>query len=139
LGIYTGKLIGRAAAEILPDEHRGYLFDLDSMERDDDVDDDAYLYSVDSYECGNWTRFINHSCDPNTRVYPVYYDTVPEMNQPYLAFVATKDIPAHTEFTLSYNPAASAALAKGKKKGKKKILVDGLPCHCSAKTCLGRR
>ncbi|KIM86527.1 hypothetical protein PILCRDRAFT_307091 [Piloderma croceum F 1598] len=157
LGIYTGKLIQRAAAETLPEEHKGYVFDLDSREGDDD-DSMEGKYSVDSYECGkwsffikkcriclieyftgNWTRFVNHACNPNTRVYPVLYDTIPQMNQPYLAFVATQDIPARMEFTLSYNPAASAVRAGGDGKGKLKVPEGALSCHCSSTSCLGWR
>jgi len=41
----------RAAAETIPKEHTGYLFDLDSTEGDDD-DNTEDRYSVDSYECG---------------------------------------------------------------------------------------
>ncbi|QRW04907.1 SET domain-containing protein [Ceratobasidium sp. AG-Ba] len=42
---------------------------------------------------GNWTRFINHSCDPNLKIYPVCYDTLPETGLERLAVVAVRDIP----------------------------------------------
>ena len=44
----------RAAAETLPEEHKGYVFDLDSREGDDD-DNMEDKYSVDSYDRGKWS------------------------------------------------------------------------------------
>ena len=58
---------------------------------------------------------------------------------PFLAFVAVRDIPAKTEFTVDYNPGAQKK-GKGKGKGKKKANVnlkplDAKPCHCGADAC----
>ncbi|KAG8217880.1 hypothetical protein J3R82DRAFT_6046 [Butyriboletus roseoflavus] len=110
LGTYTGR---RDDVDKLPEEHQGYLFDLDGTE----VRDSENLggrYSVDSYECGNWTRFVNHSCGPNMEVYCVVYDTIPYVNMPYVAFVASTDIQTGTELTIDYNP-----YAEQDKKGKR--------------------
>ncbi|KAJ7686433.1 hypothetical protein B0H14DRAFT_3534574 [Mycena olivaceomarginata] len=74
VGVYTGKLIPRAEAEKLQGDRKQYCFDLDYNE--EDVPSEK-TYSVDAFECGNWTRFINHSCSPNLRVQPVVYDTLP--------------------------------------------------------------
>ncbi|KAJ7934902.1 hypothetical protein B0H13DRAFT_1518845, partial [Mycena leptocephala] len=61
-------------------------------------------------DSGNWTRFINHSCAPNTKIIAVAYDTMLEENLPYyLAFVATENIPPGIELTLDYNPAEQEA------------------------------
>ncbi|KAG8216101.1 hypothetical protein J3R82DRAFT_8102 [Butyriboletus roseoflavus] len=50
-------LIWRDDVDKLPEEHQGYLFDLDSTE----VRDSENLggrYSVDSYECGKYSMII---------------------------------------------------------------------------------
>ncbi|KAJ6629380.1 hypothetical protein B0H10DRAFT_1939779 [Mycena sp. CBHHK59/15] len=118
LGMYTGKLITRGEAEQLTGDSKAYCFDLDYNEDPDERPDDAL--SVDSLKCGNWTRFINHSCEPNLCVQPVVHDTIPEVrlslppprpvnstlqqNMALLAFIAMQAIPAYTEFTFDYNP-----------------------------------
>lgn len=51
---------------------------------------------------------------------------------PYIAFVAIKDIPARTELTFDYDPAATREAAKGKGKGKAKIPEGAKPCECDA-------
>ncbi|KAF8066959.1 hypothetical protein FPV67DRAFT_1417027, partial [Lyophyllum atratum] len=136
LGIYTGR---RDVAEALPDDEKSYCFDLDGREHSD-AEAPEDLYSVDSRTCGNWTRFINHSCTPNLCIYLVVYDTIPEMNTPYIAFVAKVDIPAGTEFTVDYDPgAAEAPKAKGKGKGKgRPVIPEGAePCRCGSVECRG--
>lgn len=64
------------------------------------------------------TRWINHSCDPNTEV-----DTGrhPQTGVPYAWWVALRDIPVGEE--LSYDYAFSGHLAE--------------PCNCGAATCRG--
>lgn len=131
LGIYVGKLSRRSSAGSTQ-----YGFDLDMNENlADDPPEDAYTVIAESY--GNWTRFVNHSCDPNLSIYPVVYDTLPGMNMPYLAFVAIKDIPGGEELTLDYNPAAAEATRKGKGKGKIKKPLGSRDCMCGAETCRG--
>ncbi|KAJ7252953.1 hypothetical protein C8J57DRAFT_1474092, partial [Mycena rebaudengoi] len=98
VGLYTGLLIRREEADKLSGSRASYCFDLDVNE-DPDEETPENAYSVDAYGCGNWTRFINHSCSPNLQIITVVYDTMPEDNMPYLALVATEDIPAFTELT----------------------------------------
>ncbi|EMD41544.1 hypothetical protein CERSUDRAFT_90112 [Gelatoporia subvermispora B] len=113
IGIYTGELIRRDEADIRV-EHRSYIFDLDMHEGPNHDIDESQRFSVDSYAVGNWSRFLNHSCEPNLKVYPVVWDTIPEANQPYLAFAATQAVGARTEFTIDYNPDAASRYKKGK-------------------------
>ncbi|KAJ7934065.1 hypothetical protein B0H13DRAFT_1465201, partial [Mycena leptocephala] len=90
LGLYTDP---RGKANTLSGKRASYLFQLDIDE--DPGDNPDVAYSMDAFHCGNWTRFINHSCSPNTQIISVAYDTVDEDNMPYyLAFVATENIPA---------------------------------------------
>ncbi|KAF9218141.1 SET domain-containing protein [Gyrodon lividus] len=131
LGTYTGMLVRREDVENLPDEHQGYLFDLDGTEVRD-AENFGGRYTVDSYAYGNWTRFVNHSCSPNMQVYSVVYDTIPDVNMPYMAFVASKDIPAGTELTIDYHPyAEEEADEKGKKPANAGV------CMCGSKRCRG--
>ncbi|GLB41257.1 putative set domain-containing protein [Lyophyllum shimeji] len=140
LGIYTGRLIPRAEAEAFSDEERSFCFDLDGRESRDGAAPEE-MYTVDSRTCGNWTRFLNHSCSPNLAVYNVVYDTIPELNMPYIAFVAKVDIPAGTEFTFDYDPAAAALqeVQQGKGKGRRKrVIPDGAKeCRCGSDECRG--
>ncbi|KZV90992.1 SET domain-containing protein [Exidia glandulosa HHB12029] len=74
IGLYTGELIPRAKAHRLKAPHKHYVFDIDFNEHDEQDDDMSEKWSVLSYNCGNWSRFLNHSCDPNVRIYPVLFD-----------------------------------------------------------------
>ncbi|KIJ16757.1 histone-lysine N-methyltransferase [Paxillus involutus ATCC 200175] len=131
LGTYTGMLFRREDAEHLPEEHQGYLFDLDSTEVKG-AENLGGKYTVDSYEFGNWTRFVNHSCSPNMRVYSVVYDTISDVNMPYMAFVASKNISAGTELTIDYHPYGEEEVdEKGKKPANARV------CRCGSKSCRG--
>ncbi|KAN0076899.1 histone-lysine N-methyltransferase [Tylopilus felleus] len=129
LGTYAGMLVRRDEVDELPEEHQGYLFDLDSTEVRNS-ENFGEKYTVDSYECGNWTRFVNHSCSPNMQVYCVVYDTIPYVNMPYVAFVASIDILAGTELTIDYCPYAEID-RKGKRPAK------GGDCRCESVVCRG--
>ncbi|KAJ7080645.1 hypothetical protein B0H15DRAFT_856663 [Mycena belliarum] len=120
LGMYTGRLITRTEAEGLSGDARLYCFDLDYNEEGE--------YTVDSLKCGNWTRFINHSCEPNLRIQPVVYDTIPSQNMAYLAFIATVRIPARTELTFDYDPGHQQGATPP---------PDATPCSCGARRCRG--
>ena len=55
---------------------------------------------------------------------------------PYLAFVATRDIPEREELTFEYDPAAARTRKKkGQGKGKKKIPQGAKRCECGAEVC----
>lgn len=136
VGIYTGTLLRREDVDNLPPEHIGYVFDLDGTEvRGQHNAGDKF--SVDSYDCGNWTRFVNHSCSPSMKVYSVVFDTIREVHMPYVAFVAARDIPAGEELTIDYEPSAAEEMAEGNGKQKRKISPTALLCKCSARRCRG--
>ncbi|KAI0666231.1 hypothetical protein C8Q78DRAFT_1060316 [Trametes maxima] len=135
-GIYTGQLIRREEADRRIDERRSYIFDLDFREGADD-EEDTERFSVDGHAYGNWTRFVNHSCEPNMRVFPVVWDTIPELNQPYLAFVATEYIPARTELTIDYDPKAGEEARVSKQKGRPETPPGARECKCGTDSCRG--
>ncbi|KAJ6480148.1 hypothetical protein C8R45DRAFT_1004763 [Mycena sanguinolenta] len=156
VGLYTGLLIRREEADKLSGSRASYCFDLDVNEEPDEEPPEN-AYSVDAYGCGNWTRFIkyscphshfihlifssSHSCSPNLQIISVVYDTAPEDNMPYLAFVATKNIPAFAELTFDYNPAHQTEfqLKKYREKAhtKKKKSKKQTRCLCGASQCRG--
>ncbi|OCH92672.1 SET domain-containing protein [Obba rivulosa] len=136
IGIYTGELIRRDEADLRVD-HRSYIFDLDMHEGPESEIDESQRFSVDSYAVGNWSRFLNHSCEPNLQVYPVVWDTIPEANQPYLAFVATQTIHARTELTIDYDPNATLRRKKGKSRAAARIPPGATACKCGANVCRG--
>ncbi|KAH8697357.1 hypothetical protein BGW36DRAFT_378514 [Talaromyces proteolyticus] len=102
---YLGEVITSAEADLREDaagsqNSPSYLFSLDFFPSEGD-EDDAYV--VDGQRLGGPSRFMNHSCNPNCKMFPVsthhgdqrIYD---------LAFFALRDIPAGTELTFDYNP-----------------------------------
>lgn len=72
-----------------------YLFDLD-------FHSDVPTYSIDARFKGNEARFINHSCNPNLTINPIYSD-YRKLDCPVLGFFATETIGAGEELTIDYN------------------------------------
>jgi len=136
--ISKGKFIGIYTGELLYSQDRESRSDSDIGSSQGSVEDDYLLaldwdgadsWTVSSLRAGNWSRFINHSCEPNTRAYSVTCGEL-TFNQEellYAAYVATCDIPAYTELTLDYRPSSWASSAS---EGRKK-------CRCGARQCRG--
>jgi len=137
VGIFTGEIITREQAHKYTGDRKSYIFDLDVHEASDDGENAEGKFSVDAYKYGNWSRFINHSCEPNMSVFPVIWDSIPEFNQPHLAFVATRAIPASTELTIDYAPGFAAELQSGRIKGKNRIPHGAELCMCGSDSCRG--
>lgn len=92
-------------------------------------------YEIDGEFRAGPTRFINHSCDPNLRIFAVVTD---HANKPFhdLCFFALKDITRETELTFDYTD--------GVKNGGKELsdLTDAenfnkTECLCGAPNCRG--
>lgn len=95
---YTGEVIKReTAAEKFKDENlRHYLFDLNF-----NFEDGSFGYTIDSSICGNISRFLNHSCDPNLNVYSVWINwSDPKIY--HIALFASRDIENGEELTFDY-------------------------------------
>ncbi|KAJ7240372.1 hypothetical protein B0H12DRAFT_1134607 [Mycena haematopus] len=97
-------------------------------------------YSVDAFACGNWTRFINHSCQPNMRVIPVVSDSMPKGNISHLAFVATQNIDAYSELTFDYRPARQRewerkTLKEQRRMRTRRAKKSETRCMCRAPNC----
>ncbi|EJD43531.1 SET domain-containing protein [Auricularia subglabra TFB-10046 SS5] len=139
IGVCTGEVLKREDAERLKAPMKDYCWDLDFNENGDESDGDQ-RYSVLSYSCGNWTRFLNHSCQPNVQVYPVIYDN-PQV--PKLAFVACKLVEPFTELLVDYkdmsgvraannSPTVTRTLRPGQSRPK-----GSQACKCGAAKCRG--
>lgn len=128
IGIYSGELI--SAEDSYQRDDDTYLFNLSGTHvyyvQEPKVEGEQVLSGVDDehqlapsqtsapsprpikdqYVCdakhyGNFTRFINHSCEPNVigiKSYTIHHDT----RFPYIAFFTNKYIPANSELTLNY-------------------------------------
>ncbi|KAL1746144.1 hypothetical protein HDZ31DRAFT_34851 [Schizophyllum fasciatum] len=141
IGTFSGK---REDADDLPAEQRSYCLDLGGKEKHIDSDG-VGLYTVNSWGIGAFVSAQElfppfqlsahiHSCQPNLATYSVVWDTVPEENRPYIAFVAVVDIRAYTEFTLDYHP--DFVLESGDKKSKRrKKDKDLIQCECGSDHC----
>ncbi|PWN51894.1 SET domain-containing protein, partial [Violaceomyces palustris] len=72
---------------------------LEQMEEGGELVIDAGLW-------GNLTRFLNHSCDPNLFMYPVWTEE-PSIYRPFLAFFSRRVIEAGEELTFDYKGGAT--------------------------------
>ena len=57
--------------------------------------------SVDGSLCGNFTRFFNHSCEPNMSINPVWINESSPY-RPYYAFFTNAKVPKGTPLTFDY-------------------------------------
>ncbi|KAL4947461.1 hypothetical protein BDW69DRAFT_190180 [Aspergillus filifer] len=99
-----------------------YLFNLDFL-----VDDEE-IYVVDGANYGAATRFINHSCNPNCRMFAVSRTHGDEYLYD-LAFFALRDIKPGEELTFDYNPHMERV---------EKLDPDAVPCLCGEANCRGQ-
>ncbi|KIY62931.1 SET domain-containing protein [Cylindrobasidium torrendii FP15055 ss-10] len=135
IGVMTGNVVYVRRGQI-PASHKEYALDLDGLElvtvesqgMMDAIPED-FKYTVDPYPAGNWARFINHSCEPNLWTYNVVFDTIPDMNMPYIAFFANRDIPAGEELTFDYNPK--------QRKDEDEDENAQMKCYCGTASCRG--
>ncbi|KAJ3740115.1 SET domain-containing protein [Lentinula detonsa] len=113
IGIYSGELLGHEESEeraLKYDEFgRTYLFDIDwwyinqqYSRNNNSRSRKPCKYTVDAYHAGNFTRFLNHSCDPNSALTPVYID-MDDIERPLLTVFSKRPIQAGEEITFSYS------------------------------------
>lgn len=112
-----------------------YLFELDKFK--DDADRDPSLANtvfVDGEFRSGPTRFINHSCDPNLRIFARVGDHATKRFHD-LAFFAIKDIDMDQELTFDYVDGGEDKLEREKKDlNKKKEMTK---CLCKSAKCRG--
>lgn len=81
---------------------RTYLFDIDFHVIKQDNKDWKNMYVVDAYHAGNFTRYLNHSCDPNCSLNACYINEA-NIDKPLLAVFARRDIEPGEEICFSYS------------------------------------
>jgi histone-lysine N-methyltransferase SUV39H len=80
------------------------------------------------------TRFINHSCDPNLRIFARVGDYA-DKHLHDLAFFAIRDIPAETELTFDYVDGEDTDLsADARDPGNRTRMTK---CLCKSENCRG--
>ena len=155
--LQRGQFIDKYLGEIITDEeaHRrekkaeagraSYLFCLDKNMVDDD---EPGLHAKDCFVAdgetmGGPTRFINHSCEPNVRLFTVSYNKFDQRIYD-LAFFALRDVPAGEELTFDYvdpEPDEDEDVARENKRLKdEQLQKDGrkmIECLCGSAICRG--
>ena len=72
IGEYAGELIHEQMFSELALENSGYCMDVGNFYHDESFNPAVKALVVDAKRCGNFTRFINHSYNPNTRAASIY-------------------------------------------------------------------
>ncbi|EJD35572.1 SET domain-containing protein [Auricularia subglabra TFB-10046 SS5] len=129
VGVYSGELItdreAHARAALYDLVGRTYLFAIemwylknifrrryrerhrpDTIAPDDgepQLDDEkqSSIFVVDAFHVGNFTRFLNHCCEPNCTLVTVHINE-PHLYKPYPCLFTEKDVKAGEELTFSY-------------------------------------
>jgi histone-lysine N-methyltransferase SUV39H len=155
IGIYAGEVIkddeaDRRGVVYNNKSGRTYLFDLDSYhlkyvtadgelqnkaEREttderEKVEEWCSTYSIDAFHAGNFTRYVNHSCQPNCELWSVYLNN-PNLNLPLLVFFTIRDIHPREELTFDYSGDAIH------EEGQKPKHLNDNKCYCGAPQCKG--
>ncbi|TFK24558.1 SET domain-containing protein [Coprinopsis marcescibilis] len=143
LGIYAGEILseeeGQTRGLVYNKFGRTYLFDLDFYHLQVDEDWDV-KYVVDAYQVGNFTRFLNHSCSPNCRIYPCYINEA-NIDKPLLSVFADRDIEPFEEICFNYNGdqaddlATRAENTQNPASQKRDAIYQR--CMCGAENCTG--
>ena len=135
---YRGEIITSEEAnnrgKVRSLEQENYLFDLDKFEGD--IAEDVTIYTCDGKQIGGPTRFINHSCDPNCRLFTVSYNHA-DISIYDLAFFTIEFIPAGTELTFDYQDSDDRTVIT-KEMAKEMEKEKGYPsskCLCGTKYC----
>lgn len=156
---YPGELITLPEADSREEVHLrdgiSYLFGLDKMVQDEadkpaegsgneivhlTLPDEPF-FCVDGKDYGGVTRFMNHSCEPNTHIWAVSRERIDSRIYD-LAMFASRDIPAYEELTFTYSgkrdsidPNAQPPTESEKvriEEARKKFI-----CHCGSENCKG--
>ncbi|MCJ1469168.1 hypothetical protein MMC07_007801 [Pseudocyphellaria aurata] len=130
--------------EIKRQVQRG-LYETETFNDDDDQEVEHWLnplyrppYVCDGLNHGGPTKFMNHSCDPNCRVFTASYNHADEDIYD-IAFFATEFIPAGTELTFDYKDEEDRDIITDEMADaiEAKNGYRPLRCLCGTKSCRG--
>ena len=142
--VVRGQFIELYLGEIITEAELGRREDAENE------DDPSYIYSLDWFKkvnlnttlhvdgkyFGSAMRFVNHSCDPNARCFPVQIHKE-DRKVYHLAFFAIKDIKAGVEIRIDYQ-SEGVQLSSMPSPGGNGPLAEGLVrCYCGEKNCRG--
>ena len=142
IDLYLGHIITakeakrRRAASEVAQRKDVYLFALDKFS--DPNSEDTRLrqepYEVDGEFMSGPTRFINHSCDPNLRIFARVGDHA-DKHIHDLAFFAIQDIEPMTELTFDYVDGGDTDFLEDSQNRQK--VKDMTKCLCGSENCRG--
>ncbi|KAG8956369.1 hypothetical protein FRC04_004450 [Tulasnella sp. 424] len=147
IGIYSGELLTDAEAHKRGLLGRTYLFNLDFVHLKDDTSPEKSSgsressasgnskYAVDAFHAGNHTRFLNHSCDPNIELYPIYTDDA-DLEKPLLCAFTCKNVQRGEELCFSYHSEEGEGDSPQRDFSGEEAIVRGR-CLCGAANCKG--
>jgi histone-lysine N-methyltransferase SUV39H len=150
IDLKRGQYIDRYLGELITDsettareasgshDKASYLFSLDKHAQDDGEPGALHksdCFVADGEKMGGPTRFINHSCDPNCRLFTVSYNRYDRRIYD-LAFFALENIPAGEELTFDYMDVEETESAPGQ--ANDTIDEGGVTCLCGAENCRGK-
>eukprot|EP00033_Pygsuia_biforma_P005378 GCRY01005933.1.p1 GENE.GCRY01005933.1~~GCRY01005933.1.p1 ORF type:complete len:290 (+),score=21.48 GCRY01005933.1:213-1082(+) len=133
IGEYVGELLRSAEAdrkqleynkiaEVDP-QFRNYLMSVKEVLADERV----LCTHIDPILKGNFTRFMNHSCEPNCKRLLVRFDSL----IPHISFFAVRDIKRGEELTFHYSDEQQNFERLDK------AILSRCKCYCGASSCQG--
>ncbi|GJE95447.1 SET domain-containing protein [Phanerochaete sordida] len=146
LGVYAGEYLtntdGDVRGKMYDQFGRTYLFDIDCWHVQQppifmgNKDDWSPMYCVDAFHVGNFTRFLNHSCDPNCIIVPVYINEA-NLNKPLLTIWTNQSVEYDEELCFSY-VGDTEDLKPLTKKERRSLEARNAICRCGTRKCKGR-
>ncbi|EGO23477.1 hypothetical protein SERLADRAFT_391489 [Serpula lacrymans var. lacrymans S7.9] len=143
IGIYAGELLTEQEGEIRGKVYnkigRTYLFDVDFSHlkglfgTSDEEPEWENRYVVDAFHAGNFTRFLNHSCNPNCTIVACYINEA-NIDKPLLTVFTSRDVEPYEELCFSYAGIDDEDPSKAEVK---RDAVYGR-CYCGAIGCRGQ-
>lgn len=131
IDVYLGELLTTKAIEEYEsashEKSSSYVFSLDFF--------GPASYHIQGLHFGSPTRFINHSCNPNTRTFMVMMNHADQKIYK-LAYFAIRDIPAMKEITFDYSPETAHEEPWIPTTGEEEEGV--VRCLCGESNCRGR-
>lgn len=106
--------------------------------RQNDDDEQSSVFVVDAFHVGNFTRFLNHSCQPNCALVPVHINE-PHLYKPFLCFFTEHAVQAGEELTFSYcGTIGEKELKDMRDENNQQNGRLQIQCRCGAEKCVGR-